>query len=243
MWCDWYSGSGANRHSGWIRNGHAMDPEFWKERWRRNEIGFHQNAVNPHLREFWTRMSVAPGTPVFVPLAGKSLDMLWLAEQGHPVTGIEISPLAVEAFFAENKLSAERVIEGSLERWHHGDIELFCGDFFDLEPRHVAHCHAVFDRASLVALPPSLRRDYVVHMETLFDGRAPVLLVTMEYPEGQMQGPPFCVLEEEVRALYADRFDVQRQTVRDVLAEYPHLSERGISRLDEKVFVLRPRTE
>ena len=78
-----------------------MDTDYWRERWARSETGFHQKEINPHLQRFWSALNLAPGSRVFVPLCGKSRDMLWLRGQGHEVVGVEISPLAVEAFFAE----------------------------------------------------------------------------------------------------------------------------------------------
>ena len=84
-----------------------MKAEFWLERWQRNEIGFHQGEINAHLQDYWDRVGLKEGGEVFVPLCGKSNDMLWLRAQGHRVLGVELSPLAVEAFFVENQLKPE----------------------------------------------------------------------------------------------------------------------------------------
>ena len=55
------------------------------------------------------RGGVPDGTcSVFVPLCGKSLDMVWLLEQGFSVTGCEISELAVQQFFTENSIPYEK---------------------------------------------------------------------------------------------------------------------------------------
>ena len=86
----------------------GRDNELWQQSWRDKNIDFHQKAVNPHLVRFWSSLGLAAGDRVFVPLCGKSLDMLWLAGQGHTVIGVELSPLAVRAFFRENRLQAKR---------------------------------------------------------------------------------------------------------------------------------------
>ena len=72
-----------------------MHPEFWLERWQQNQIGFHQARVNPYLQQFWPQLGIAQTGRVFVPLCGKSSDMLWLRAQGHEVVGVEFSELAV----------------------------------------------------------------------------------------------------------------------------------------------------
>lgn len=218
-----------------------MDPDFWLDRWERSETGFHQNDVNPHLRQHWPAVKTPAGTTVFVPLAGKSKDMLWLAEQGYHVLGNEISPIAVEAFFAENCLIPERMRAGAFEHWKADRIELLSGDYFDLEPADLHGVGAVFDRASLVALPPQMRRRYARHMVELLQGAAPILLVTMEYPEGEMEGPPHSVEAGEVEELYNGDYDVQLLETADALEEHTHLRDRGLTSLIERVYLLTPK--
>ncbi|HEV57568.1 MAG TPA: thiopurine S-methyltransferase [Phycisphaerales bacterium] len=215
-----------------------MNPEFWHERWEHGEIGFHQAAINPHLEQHWPRLNLPAQARVFVPLCGKSLDMLWLAGEGHRVVGVELSERAVEAFFRENDLLPEITDAGAFRRYAVDEIEILCGDFFDLDRRTLGPVEAVFDRASLVALPPAMRERYVAHMVGLLDPAAIVLLVTFDYPQAEMDGPPFAVTEAEVRHLYQADFDVQPLAAVDILAEHPRFHERGLTRLDEVVFVL-----
>lgn len=215
-----------------------MDPEFWHGRWERDQIGFHQTEINVHLRNFWGRLGAARDMPVFVPLCGKSQDMRWLAEQGHPVVGVEISPLAVEAFFADNGLTATRTEQGAFTRWHSGSITILCGDFFALRPEDVADVGGVYDRASLIALPPEMRQRYARHMAHLLAPSIPCLLVTFEYPQQQMDGPPFSVTASEVDALYRDSFDLERLYHRNILDENARFKELGLTSLVERVFRL-----
>jgi len=130
-----------------------MQASFWTEKWKKSEIGFHQSDFETNLMQFWSRLGLKPGQQVFVPLCGKSLDMLWLAGQGHQVIGVELSPLACEAFFADNNLTPRRFREGAFEVWSADEIRILQGDFFDLRRENLAGCAGVYDRASLVALP------------------------------------------------------------------------------------------
>jgi thiopurine S-methyltransferase len=218
-----------------------MEPSFWHERWARAEIGFHQQDINVHLQQFWNRLELQAGQRVFVPLCGKSLDLLWLAGEGHPVTGVELSPMAVEAFFAENQLQPRRWHDGAFEVWDVDEIRILLGDFFALEPRHVADCAGVYDRASLIALPPAMRARYAGHLETMMPAGASVLLVTMEYDQSVLPGPPFAVGETEVRALYEPTHVVELLYTRDALSEESRWRDRGLTWLLEKVYRLTHR--
>lgn len=215
-----------------------MHGDFWLKRWENNEIRFHQDRVNRYLERFWSRLGVPPGAQVFVPMCGKSRDLLWLRDQGHAVLGVELSPIAVRAFFSENGLEASRRPEPRFIRWSHGSTDLLCGDFFDLGLLETQHVAAVYDRASLVAFPYAERKNYVRHLTSILGEDARMLLVTTEYPEHEMDGPPFSVSEEEVCELYKDQFDVCLVHVEDALADHPHFRDRGLTRFEEKVYLL-----
>ena len=219
-----------------------MEVEFWHQRWARNEIGFHQKEVNAHLQTFWSGEPQGAGDTVFVPLCGKSLDMLWLRSRGYRVLGVEISPLAVENFFRENDLTPEKRERGDFVEWEVDGLVILQGDFFNLTRDDLAGVSTVYDRASLVALPQEMRRDYADRLERILPAGADLLLVTLEYPQSQMQGPPFSVEEAEVRQLYAGRYDLRCCFELDVLAENPRFRERGLSRMVEKVFNMRDRS-
>jgi thiopurine S-methyltransferase len=220
-----------------------MEPSFWHERWERAEIGFHKQEINVHLQQFWHRLELQAGQRVFVPLCGKSLDLLWLAGEGHRVTGVEISPVAVAAFFDENGLQPRRWREGVFEMWEADEIRILLGDFFALESRHVADCAGVYDRASLIALPPAMRARYARHLDTILAPGIRVLLVTMEYDQAVLPGPPFAVGETEVRALYEPAHQVELLYVRDALSEESRWRDRGLTWLQEKVYRLAHRAD
>jgi thiopurine S-methyltransferase len=185
-----------------------MQAEFWLERWERNEIGFHQQAVNPDLRRYWPELGLAAGDPVFVPLCGKSGDMAWLRAQGHPVVGVELSRRAVAAFFAENGLDPEWRRQGGLEVAEAGGVRIHQGDFFDVTADDLAGVKGVYDRAALVALPPEVRERYAARLAEMLPG-ARMLLVTFDYPQERMEGPPFSVPPAEVERLYGAHGDVR----------------------------------
>jgi thiopurine S-methyltransferase len=220
-----------------------MNPDFWLERWQRNEIGFHQPEINAHLQDFWGQLAVPAGGLVFVPLCGKSRDLLWLRARGHRVLGVELSPIAVRDFFAENALTPQATRQGAFERHEADGLAILCGDFFDLTPELLQGVAGVYDRASLIAMPPALRTRYAGHSAAILPAAAGTLLVTMEYPQEEMSGPPFAVREDEVHRLYDKRYTVTCLFRKDILAENQRFRERGLHALAEKVYRLAPRAE
>ena len=212
-----------------------MDEEFWQRRWTRNEIGFHLQEVNPYLRRHWPCLGLASGARVLVPLCGKSLDMAWLADQGFAVLGVELSERAVEDFFAENGLVAEVSANGHFKIYRSGSLEIRCGDFFALSRGDVADCQAIYDRAALIALPESMRQRYVEHLlSVLPQSCCAGLLITLDYPQAQMAGPPFAVGEGEVRRSLNSRWKIELLERADVLDESNwKFLQRGLTRLEE----------
>jgi len=215
-----------------------MKKDFWLERWEKEEIGFHQDDFNPYLRRYWQEVHLASGSLVFVPLCGKSRDMLWLREQGHHVLGVELSAIAVQAFFKENGYVPGHGSEGKFERCEANGIRILCGDFFDMGKDELADVQAVYDRASLIALPPEMRERYVRHLAGILPPATQILLITVDYPQPEMQGPPFAVSIGEVETLYRKHAEVRLLAKLDVLEQSPRFQQRGLSRLQENIFLL-----
>ncbi len=215
-----------------------MNREFWLQRWAQGEIGFHQPEVNFYLQRYWRMLQVASGATVLVPLCGKSRDMMWLCAQGHHVVGVEISRHAVEQFFEENALRAHCEYRPPFRHCSAGGVSLLLGDIFDLQPSAVGVIDAVYDRASLVALPPAMRLHYVEHLTVLLRPGGSMLLITFEYDQQQMSGPPFAVLESEINTLFRAAFQLEILCTTDALEFYPRFRARGLTGLQERVYRL-----
>ena len=217
-----------------------MDPSFWRERWKNKEIGFHQPEFDRALQKHWQRLELHPGAKVFVPLCGKSLDMVWLAQQGHHVVGAELSEQAVDEFFAERELVPTIRTAGSFTIKSTGPYEIWVGDFFDLPNAAVADVGGVYDRAALIALPAEMQRRYAEKMKALLPAEARILLITIDYDQNQMSGPPFSTPKQTVLDLFADRYACEQVVARDVLEDHPHFRQRGLTALEGDAFVLLP---
>ncbi len=216
-----------------------MDADFWQVRWDEGRTAFHQPQVHPKLAAHAAKAVPDFPAPVLVPLAGKTLDMRWLADQGCRVVGNELIELAVQQFFEEQRLTANTSAGEKLERYEAEELDLTVlrGSVFDLKPRDVEGVRWVYDRASLVALPPESRQRYGALLKALLP-RATLFVITFVYDEQEMSGPPFSVAPDEVEAL----FDGHRFTCledEEVLRE-GHPMRAQLSSLREVVLVGEP---
>ena len=206
--------------------------EDWHSRWKEGRIGWHEAGGNAALREFWPE--VATGARVLVPLCGKTPDLLWLEDQGLDVTGVELSEIAVRAFFEEAGLSFE-VTEVDGLGWYRSSealIAIVCGDYFEFSDQPF---DALYDRASLIALPPAIRPDYVRHTKSLLKPGAAQLLITLEYDQAMVEGPPFSVQPEEVKRYWGE---IQSIDSHNCIEETPpKFRQAGLSEVIEAVWL------
>jgi len=189
--------------------------EEWLARWQNGQTGFHEAGGNAALRKFWP--GLAAGSRVLVPLCGKSADMMWLEQKGCDVTGVELSEIAVRAFFAAADISFDIETSGELTRFRARQrrLSIYCGDYFRFS---AAPFDAVYDRAALVALPPELRPAYARHTQSLLKAGALQLLITLEYDQSKANGPPYSVLADEVKAFWPE---LRRAGERSALKNMP----------------------
>ncbi|GJL66808.1 MAG: thiopurine S-methyltransferase [Nitrospirales bacterium] len=185
-----------------------MKADFWHDRWQRNQIGFHNSEVHPLLIRFWPKQELSKDARVLVPLAGKSLDVRWLLEQGHAVTAVELNELAVETFFAEQQWPATKINRPQHTVFQHEALEFWAGDLFAIKNENVAAFEGVYDRAALIALPPEMRAGYVETMSALLKPGAKYLLISLEYPDDTLSGPPFAIDGQEIQSLFDESFSI-----------------------------------
>ncbi len=215
-----------------------MEAEFWQNRWRNGQIGFHQPSVERNLRRHWPELPLKKGGRVFVPLCGKSLDLLWLRDRGHGVTGVELSARALEDFCRENGVPARRRILHDFDAYEAEGLELYRGDFFKLTAPLLGDVAAVYDRAALISWAPELRSAYVDRCAALVRPGTQMLLIALEYPQAQMSGPPFSVSRVDVERLYSSDFEIRELSREDILANEDRIRSLGVTSLFEVCYYL-----
>lgn len=175
---------------------------------------------------------------VFVPLCGKSKDLWWLQQSGYETLGVECSELAVEQFFTEQQLNYSRMNKESHVSYKSGKLEILLGDFFTLQADDIGNITDIFDRASLIALPKEMRREYVNKVTELQKPGTRTLLIILTYPENEMDGPPFSVSEKEVNELYRDNFKIEKLAAKNILEDEPRFKDKGLTTLTETAYKL-----
>jgi thiopurine S-methyltransferase len=166
------------------------------------------------------------------------LDLIWLRDQGYAVAGVELSDIAVQAFFMENGIPARRRVVDGFDIHESPGLQLFSGDFFVLTRALLGPVAAVYDRAALISWTREMRAPYVEHLAALTDRRTQTLLVTLEYPQAQMPGPPFSIDSGEVKSLYSPYYSIDELDRRDILASDPRMRARGATELYEVCYRL-----
>lgn len=211
-----------------------MDAQFWINAWNEGRTGFHLEKYNPKLIEFFSRLNPEEGRKVLVPLCGKTKDMLWLHENKLHVHGVELHQNAVESFFSENKLTPEIKADGTFTNFSYQNIVVSSGDFFRLNENNVYDY--IYDRASLVALPQSMREEYVAVVTRALKPQGQYLLIVYDYDQNEMQGPPFSISEEEIQRLYKNEYSIQLLKSEELTEGNSRLS--AVKSMKEKVYLL-----
>ncbi len=183
-----------------------MEEDFWHQRWQNNEIGFHENEVNQFLVEHIDILNLSKGDRVFLPLCGKTRDIAWLHSQGYKVIGIELSEMAVNQLFEDLGVTPEIKHINDLTLYTVDNIEIYLGDFFNLNKQQLGQIDAVYDRASLIALPETMREKYAQHLVSI-TANVPQLLITLEYDQSALKGPPFSIDETMINDYYQNHFN------------------------------------
>ncbi len=196
-----------------------METKFWQQRWQEGKIGFHLSDVNPWLIKYLDKFKLAPKARIFVPLCGKSQDLVYLAERGFEVIGVEVIKQAIDDFFTEQKLSPSIKNIGEFTQYSASNISILHGNYFALNQSLIGKIDLVFDRASMVALPQDIRKDYPKQMKNIIGNCQQILLVTMQYPQDKLSGPPFSVTDKEVKNAYQNQFSINLLEENDIRTE------------------------
>jgi thiopurine S-methyltransferase len=215
----------------------SCDNQLWLQFWRDQRTDFHQAEVNPLLAKFWSSLHLPAASRVFVPLCGKSLDMIWLAQQGHDVIGVELSAVAVRGFFRENGLKPIKRRQGHFTLWQSGKISILCGDYFALHKTDLGNFDSVYDRAALTALPEKLRSRYVAQLCLIVPKTARVFLLTIEDAAERETLAQSIGVGEEIKTLYAAFFEINLAYVESVFefdAQLPKRAEYKVYQLSNK---------
>jgi len=221
-----------------------MQHDFWHDAWAKSDSpGWQQKSANEFLTAHWDAANLVSGDEiVFVPLCGRSLDMLWLRERGHHVIGVDLSARAIQDFCEQQSIDAVCERDDGMTVFRAPGWTLYAGDFFKLKPAHLSRVSRVYDRAALIALPEPMRVQYAAQLQSILPGGAEIFLITISYDQGKMKGPPFSVPEAEVRELFYRHYDIQVLHRADT-EDTGNLARRGLESITDSCYSLQPQVE
>ena len=214
----------------------GMKHEFWNDRWRQGQIGFHLGR--PHDWLVAAEHRFPAGSRVYVPLCGKTVDLVWLRDRGHEVIGCEFVTSAVQDFLREQGLSARTERLGSngsdYECHRTPGLSVFRGDALRLDPALVGGpVDVIFDRAALVALDPACRKRYVESLHRILRPGGRILLISFAYDQSRVEGPPWSVDTTTIDRLFGDRFSIETLAVRAEEGN-PRFQAAGVAEMEER---------
>jgi thiopurine S-methyltransferase len=216
-----------------------MQASYWHQKWEKGETNFHQFKGSPLLKAYFARLELSSSSRLFVPLCGKTRDIPWLLGKGHHVVAAELHEPAVRQLFADMEVEPEITQLEDYDLLHYRAqingliIDVYVGDIFALTKSLIGQVDAIYDRASLVALPSEMRQKYTEHMRQLTDC-ARQLLISFDYEQHLLPGPPYCVNSEEVNGHYANEYIVTLLASEDVVGGL-----KGKLKAKEEVWLLR----
>lgn len=215
-----------------------MSKQLWKAKWKRNDIAFHQHAINPLLQQYLPTLGLSAGDSLLVPLCGKSVDMGWMKQNGFRVIGVEVSEIAIQACLDAMQIKPVCKQHGRFMRWTHENIELWCGDIFDLSLTDLSEVKALYDCASLTAFPAPVRIQYVHHFLQNLPQHSQILLITDETPDEQ-QFNSVKTIDSEVSALYATDYQIELLHGKNCIKTDPEHPELPAIPMQEKVYLIK----
>lgn len=239
--------------------------------------GFHTSgestSEDAFLRQFYH------GAKVLVPLCGDSLVFSALSRLGCDVVGVDLADVSIQKAIQEQfpectdfAPSTEGIQwDGAsidLKKYviqpkgQNNTVTLFAGDFFAFcaLPQYQHYFDFVYDRASIVALPPELRPKYAASLKRVIrkpvpfrsrestsskDSRKPEGLLTLPHigpvmcviaverrKDNQAAGPPFHVPPEELVTLYPPMEGFQWQLLRHTREAFDDPSQSNVRFVD-----------
>lgn len=217
-----------------------MEEEFWKNAWSEGNTGFHRDDFHPELIEFFPKLNLPKTAKILVPLSGKSKDLLWLSHNDYYPYGVEVVPQAVSEFFSENFLEEPTLAKkGPLNIYTHEVNSVIHGNFFDLlDQGFQGYFDGFYCRASIVALPKDMREKYARELGKLLTKGAKGLMITFEYDQSLVEGPPFSVEEKEVHEIFSSDFKITRLDSKSHKPKAGKFKGAGIPKFTQVVYQL-----
>ena len=167
--------------------------EDWQDHYDSNDLGWDLGQVAPPFVELWEKGKL-PWGEVLVPGCGRGHEVIFLAENGFEVTGIDFSEGAVT--YLGNALK-KRNLKG----------RVLHQDFFSLDDTHDGVYNLVIEQTFFCAISPRQRQDYVLKVSRMLKPGG--MLVGLFYHTDKQGGPPYNTTREDIETHFSENFEIQ----------------------------------
>ena len=175
-----------------IRNGYEQAD--WQKHYDENDLAWDLGEVaNPFVR-LWEDKVLTPGS-LIVPGCGQGHEVIYFAERGFQVTGVDFSSGAVELL--SESLSRKNLNAKVLHR-----------NFFELDETYSKAYDALLEQTFFCAIHKDQRSAYVETVSRILKPGG--LLFGLFYETGEEGGPPFNTTEADIQNHFAAAFDIER---------------------------------
>lgn len=193
--------------------------KFWKS--SSDNPSFHVSSPHRTLIKYYNQIFKDDSEKrVFIPLCGKSLDMLYLTDQGHEVVGVEFSDFAVKSFFEDSKLDYTKEAIKNFVIWKSKDpaknVTIYQGDFYEVESKTLGFFDVVWDRGSFTAINIDDRELYTDIMFQIMKPSARYLVQVCKYDGSLYGGPPHYVTEHAMKSTFGRKCNFEKLETRIV---------------------------
>lgn len=173
----------------------ARERRDWNQDYAQGHTPWDKGAPSPALLEVIDRGDFDMASEILVPGCGYGHDVAALAEAGFPVTGLDISELALA------KVRASNDIEGA---------NYVLGDFFDPGSEDRERYDAIWEHTCFCAITPEQRARYVDAAHRWLKPGGVLVGVFFAFAhEPDVEGPPYKTNIETIEGHFRERFTLE----------------------------------
>ena len=190
----------------------VMKQEDWEQRWKYSIVLFHEHNVHQDLIKYEDKLLPSQTKlKVLLPWCGKTLDMLYLADKGHQVIGVDITEAPIHQFFNEHNLKYVSEKQGLVTKYQalDKDITLYRGDMYQMDSTTIGKVDAVWDSGAFISSNPSQREEYIKAMVNLLKPTSKYLLNTFHYVSSTWNEVPYSITDNEIESYFGDYFSLE----------------------------------
>ncbi|MFK7000528.1 class I SAM-dependent methyltransferase [Flavobacterium oreochromis] len=167
-----------------------LNNNYWENRYLKNEIGWDVGSITQPLKSYIDQLK-NKDLKILIPGGGNSYEFEYLIQKGFKNTYV--------LDYAQTPI---KNIKKRLPKVPNHQI--ICEDFFS----HKDHYDLIIEQTFFCALSPSLRKEYVLKMNSLLIPQGKIAGLLFEFPLTS-ESPPFGGSKEEYQTLFSPHFNIK----------------------------------